>query len=81
MSIENSDNKLVKAADGKQPTAPESNFGRLITHLAKDSVAAKLVTAYAAPSEATPANAMAKVATDRLDELKRNYDTSEDQKN
>lgn len=78
-SAGNGDDKPAKAADGGQLAAPKTNFERLIAHLAKDSLAAKLVTAYAAPGEATPANAAAKVAADRLDELKRSYDQSQDQ--
>ena len=79
MSAGNSDDKPAKEADGGQPAAPQTNFERLIANLAKDSLAAKLVTAYVAPGEATPADAVAKVAAGRLDELKRSYDKSEDQ--
>lgn len=79
VSARNGDAKPAKAPDDGQPAAPQTNFERLIAHLAKDSLAARLVTAYAAPDEATPADAVAKVAAGRLDELKRSYDKSEDQ--
>ena len=79
MSAGTSDDKPAKAANGGQPAAPQTNFERLIAHLAKDSLAAKLVTAYAAPGEATSADAVAMVAAGRLDELKRSHDKSEDQ--
>ena len=79
MSAEHGDNKPAKAADGGQPASMQTNFERLIAHLAKDSTAAKLVTAYAAPGEVTPADAVAEAAAGRLDELKRSYDKSEDQ--
>ena len=73
-SAENGDDKPAKAADGGQPAAAQTNFERLIAHLPKHSLAAKLVTAYAAAGEATPADTVAKVAVGRLDELKRTYD-------
>ena len=76
MSAGNGDDKPANCG---QPAAPQTNFERLIAHLAKNSLAAKLVTAYAALGEATPADAVANVAADRLDELKRSYDKSEDQ--
>ena len=79
MSAGNGDDEPGKAANGGKTVAPQSNFERLITHLAKDSLAAKLVAAYAAAGEATPADTMAKVAAGRLDELKRSYDKPEDQ--
>ena len=79
VSAGNGDDKQAKAADGGQPAAPQTNFERLISHLAKNSLAAKLVTAYAASGEATPADVVAKVAAGRLDELKHSYDKSEDQ--
>ena len=79
MSAGNGDDKPAKAADGGQPATPHTNFERLLGHLAKDSLAAKLVTAYAAPGEGTPADAVAQVAVGRLDELKRSYDKPEDQ--
>ena len=79
MSAGSSDDEPARAANCGQPAAPQTNFERLIAHLAKDSLAAKLVTAYAAPGEATSADAVAKVAADRLDELKRSYGKPEDQ--
>ena len=79
MSAGNGDDKPAKAADGGPPAAPQTNFERLIAHLPNDSLAAKLVTAYAAASEATPVDAVVKVAAGRLDELKRSYDKPEDQ--
>ena len=70
------------AADGQQQAAaPPSNFERLTAHLDKDSLAAKLVSAYAAPSDGTPAQAVSDVMTNRLDELKNSYDNPEDQQN
>ena len=71
--------KPADRTNGEEPTAPQTNFERLIAHLPKDSLAAKLVTTYAAPGEATPADAVAKIAATRLDELKQSYDNSEDQ--
>ena len=79
MGAGNGNDRLAKAADGGQPDTPQTNFQRLIARLAKDGLAAKLVTAYAAPSEETPTDALAKVAASRLDELKRSYGKSEDQ--
>lgn len=68
------------AADGAvEAAAPQNNFERLIAHLHKDSLAAKLVSAYAAPGEHTPAQAVSDVITNRLDELKKSYDNPEDQ--
>ena len=72
-------NKPANRANGEEPAAPQTNFERLIAHLPEDSLAAKLVTAYAAPGEATPADAVAKVVATRLDELKRSHDDTEDQ--
>ena len=63
----------------RQAAAPQSNFERLIAHLRDGSLAAKLVSAYAAPGECTPAQAVSKVMADRLDELKNSYDNPEDQ--
>ncbi len=78
-SAENDDDNPANAANGGEPAALQTNFERLIAHLPKDSLAAKLVTAYAAPGEATPAGAVAKVAASRLDELKRSHDHTENQ--
>ena len=79
VSAGNGDDKSAKAANSGQPAALQTNFERLIAHLAKEILAAKLVTAYATLGEATPSDAVAKVAAGRLDELKRSYDKSEDQ--
>lgn len=79
MSAGNDDDTSAKAADGGQSAALRTNFERLIAHLPQDSLAAKLVTAYAAPGGATPADAVARVAAGRLDGLKRTHDESEDQ--
>lgn len=69
-------------ADGQpQPAAPQNNFERLIAHLDKDSLAAKLVSAHAAPGAHTPAQAVIEVMTNRLNELKKSYDNPEDQQN
>jgi hypothetical protein len=65
--------------DQEQTTALQSNFERLTSHLAKGSLAAELVLAYAEPGDAAPADAVAKAITDRLDELKRSYGRPEDQ--
>ena len=75
----NGDDKPRQAADVGLRTAPQTNFERLIAHLAKDSLAARLVTAYAMPGELKPADAVAKVATRRLDGLKRSYGKSKNQ--
>ena len=75
----NEDDNPANAANVGEPAAPQTNFERLIAHLPKDSLAAKLVTAYRAPGEVTPADAVAKVAATRLDELKRTNDGTEDQ--
>ncbi len=70
------------AADGAvQAAAPQNNFERLTAHLVKDSLAAKLVSAYAAPGDGTPAQAVSDAITNRLDELKKSYDNPEDQQN
>ena len=82
MSAENGTEKSNAAAEGQhQPAPPENNFERLMTHLRKNSLAAKLVSAYAAPDEGTSAQAIKDVMADRLDELKNSYDSPEDQKN
>ena len=70
------------AADGAvEAAAPQNNFERLTAHLDKDSLAVRLVSAYAAPGEHTPAQAVSDVITNRLDELKKSYDNPEDQQN
>ena len=79
VSVGNGDDKQAMAADGGQPAAPQTNFERLIVHLAKEGLGAKLVAAYAVPGQATPADAVARVATGRLLELKRRHDESKDQ--
>lgn len=73
------EDNAAKVAGGQQAAAPQSNFVRLISHLAKDSLAAKLVSAYAEPGDATPVEAISKVVTGHLDELKHSYDKPEDQ--
>ena len=78
-SAEIDDDNPANAANAGEPAALQTNFDRLIAHLPKDSLAAKLVTAYAAPGEATPADAVAKVVATRLDELKRSHVDTEDQ--
>ena len=79
ISTGNSNDKPAKTASGRTPASSQTNFERLVTHLAKDSLAERLVIAYAAPDEATPADAVAKVARRHLDELKRSYGKLEDQ--
>ena len=70
------------AADGAvQAAAPQNNFERLTAHLVKDSLAVRLVSAYAAPGDGTPAQAVSDVITNRLDDLKKSYDNPEDQQN
>ena len=75
----NRDDAPTNAADDGQPSEPQTNFERLIAHLSKGSLAARLVTAYAAPDELKPADAVAKVAKGRLDGLRRSYAKSENQ--
>ena len=75
----NRDDAPTNAPDDGQPTEPQTNFERLIAHLSKKSLAARFVTAYAAPGELKPADAVAKVAGGRLDELRRSYAKSENQ--
>ncbi len=77
---ENDDSTLASRENVRESAALQANFEQLIAHLPKDSLAAKLVTAYATPSETTPADAVAKVAATRLDELKQSHDDTEDQK-
>lgn len=77
----NEDDYPANAANVGEPATLQTNFERLIAHLPKDSLAAELVTAYRAPGEVTPADAIAKVAATRLDELKRSHDGTEDQQN
>jgi len=67
------------ALGDEQQGAPQTNFERLIAHLDKDSLAAKLVSAYAAADGGAEARAIKDVMTDRLNELKRGNDQSEDQ--
>ena len=75
-------NGLIPAGDGAmQAAAPQNNFERLTAHLVKDSLAVRLVSAYAAPGDGTPAQAVSVVITNRLDELKKSYDNPEDQQN
>ena len=78
-STKNDDDNPADAANGGEPAAPQTNFDRLIAHLPEDSLAAKLVTAYAASGGAAPADAIAEVAATRLDQMKQSYDKSEDQ--
>lgn len=77
-SVETDDDNPADAANGGEPAAPQTNFDRLIAHLPEDSLARKLMAAYAAPGEAAPADAVAKVAATRLDELKQSYDDTQD---
>jgi len=77
MSTEDSTDGQDQGADGTQLAAPQSNFDRLATHLRKDSLTAKLVSAYAAAGEKNTAQAIKDVMTARLDELKREYDAPE----
>ena len=75
----NRDDAPANAADDGQATEPQTNFERLIAHLSKGSLAARLVGAYAAPGELKPADAVTKVAEGRLDELRRSYAKSGNQ--
>lgn len=78
MSDESADQDLTQAgAEEAKAAAPQSNFERLLTHLGKDSLAAKLVEAYAAADGADRATAIKAVADDRLTELKRSHDETE----
>ncbi|MXX87893.1 MAG: hypothetical protein F4213_12630 [Boseongicola sp. SB0677_bin_26] len=67
------------ATIGRNPAVAQTNFERLIQHLPEGSLSAKLVAAYAAPANATPDDAVAKVAATRLNELKRIHDDTENQ--
>ncbi|MDE0203164.1 MAG: hypothetical protein OXI66_01685 [Boseongicola sp.] len=78
-SAQNDDENPSNATNSGEPAAPQTNFDRLIAHLPEDSLTAKLVAAYAAPGEATPTDAVAKVVATRLDELKQSHDDTEDQ--
>ena len=62
------------------PTAEhvETNFDRLRGHLKADSLATKLVAAYAAAAPAAPANAVSAVLTARLTEIVRSHAESQD---
>lgn len=66
-SAGNWDDKPARAADGGQPTDPQTNSERLSGQRARDSLDARIVAAYAAPSEATPTDAVTGVAAGRLD--------------
>lgn len=73
---------LAAAGEGAAEAAtPQSNFERLQTYLKADSLAEKLVAAYAVPGEDAPTQAMHKVMAARLDELKKSYGAPEDQQN
>ncbi len=76
---DNEDDSPANAANVGEPATLQTNFERLIAHLPENSLAAKLVTAYAAPGAAAPVDAIAKVAETRLDELKRSHNDSENQ--
>ena len=73
------DDNPANAANVGEPATLQTNLERLIAHLPEDSLAGKLVAAYAAPGEATPTDAVAKVVATRLDELKQSHDDTEDQ--
>lgn len=78
MSDESADQDMTQAgAEEAKAAAPQSNFERLLTHLGKDSLAAKLVEAYATADGADRATAIKAVADDRLTELKRSHDEAE----
>ena len=75
MSTDSGSNEEDEAVDAK----PQTNFERLIAHLRKDSLAEKLVSAYAEAEQDNAVQAIKDVMASRLDELKRNYDAPEDQ--
>lgn len=78
MSDGSEDQDIAQAGPEEAKAAvPQSNFERLITHLAEDSLAAKLVEAYAGAGSADRAAAVKAVADDRLTELKRSHDEAE----
>ena len=79
-SAENDHEESVNAAVDGEPAHLQTNFERLISHLPANSLAASLVTAYAAPSGRTPQDAVRKVAATRLEELKKKHDHTEDTK-
>jgi hypothetical protein len=67
-------------SDGDQGRgAPQTNFERLLSHLQENSLAARLVSAYAGPGAQTVAEAVSKVIAARLAELKRRYDVPKNQ--
>ena len=72
---------LDQATDSTEIGVRQSNFERLIPHLRKGSLAEKLVSAYASADEGNTAQAIKAVMTARLNEIKREYDGPEDQKN
>ena len=63
----------------RDPEESQSNFDRLQKQLRDDSLAAKIVGVFSEPGDDTPADAMKKVISERLDELKKRYDEDEDQ--
>ncbi|MBK1696621.1 hypothetical protein [Rhodovibrio salinarum] len=66
---QNTSDKLA-LGDGN-PGTPETNLDRLLSHLETDSLAAKLVTAYAgAETEKSAQSALLDVMRERLEELK-----------
>jgi hypothetical protein len=67
-------------SDGDQERgALQTNFERLLSHLQTDSLAARLVSAYAGPGEYTPVEAVSNAIAERLAELKRRHDEPENQ--
>lgn len=58
----------------EQAEGPQTNFERLLTHLGEDSLAAKLIEAYAGADGAGRAAAIRAVADDRLTQIKRSHD-------
>ena len=61
-------------SDEGRPELPQDNLARLKSHLEKDSLAEKLVCARIAARPGELRSALTKVATDRIEELRRGYE-------
>lgn len=61
----------------EQAEGQQTNFERLLAHLGKDSLAAKLIEAYAGAYGAGRAAAIRAAADDRLTQIRRSHDEAE----
>jgi hypothetical protein len=59
---------------------PPTNMDRLLSHLKPDSLAAKLVAAYAGATDGDTASAIKKVLSERLTEIEKSHADLEDKK-